>query len=109
MVSARSLTNRATQRPAVAALLDFAAIAVEDQKVEVRVGNRRGKHRQQLVETDPGAAIAPGPNAFAIQVGVLRDQVNHHEVVAEAMHLREPKIHQTIIRVQTHFPWVAGL
>ena len=82
---------------AVAALLGFAAVAVVYEKVEVCVGNRGRQHRQQLVETDAGAAIAPGPDAFAVQVGSLRDQVNHHEVVAEAMHLREPKVHRVII------------
>ncbi|MCY1180487.1 hypothetical protein D9M73_209340 [compost metagenome] len=74
---------------AVAALLHFRTIGVEDAvaEVDVRVGRRFDD--QQLVETDARVAVAPLLGVLGLDMGVLADQVEDHEVVAEAVHLGE--------------------
>jgi hypothetical protein len=42
-----------------------------------------------LVEADAGVSITPLLGVLGLDMGVLADEVEHHEVVAEAVHLGE--------------------
>ncbi|PRD25208.1 UNVERIFIED_CONTAM: ammonium transporter [Trichonephila clavipes] len=71
----------------VAALLHLGAVGVEDAVAEIDVRMARRLDDQQLVETDAGVAIAPLLGMLGLHVGVLADQVEDHEVIAQTVHL----------------------
>ena len=70
----------------IATVLHFIAIRVEDAVIEFHVGSRRGFDQQQLVEADAGMAVGQATDLGAGQHDGIRNQVDDHEVVAEAVH-----------------------
>src|SRR5262245_3331662 len=78
---------------AVAALLDLAAVGVEDPVTEVHSGRARPLDDQDLVAADAEVAVGEAPQRRLVELDPLRDAVEHHEVVADAVHLREPELH----------------
>src|SRR6185437_7355146 len=48
---------------------------------------------QQLVEADPGVAIGHGANARVARCRRRRTRIQHHEIVAEAVHLGTAQAH----------------
>ena len=57
--------------------------------MEVQIRRPGRLHQQQLVETDPGVAVGKTTNRFDGRVEPLVDGVDHHEVIAQAVHLGE--------------------
>ena len=76
----------------VAALLDLHAVSVEDAVEHPGIGPAgRGEH-QGLIEPDAGVPLGEGPQLRGRRVPV-RGRLEDHEVVAEAVHLREVDAH----------------
>src|SRR5690606_2297117 len=73
----------------VAALFDLGAVGVEDPVAKVHVRAARRLDDQQLIEAHAGVAVAPEFDVLGLDVGMLADQVEDHEVVAQAMHFGE--------------------
>ncbi|MNO46854.1 hypothetical protein D3C76_371460 [compost metagenome] len=88
----------------VAALLHLGAVGVEDAVAEIEVGVARRLDDQQLVEADAGVAVAPHLYVARLDMGVLADQVEDHEVIAQAMHLGEAQQH----RLASLSQWATG-
>jgi hypothetical protein len=85
---------------AVAALFGERAVGIAD-----RVGGdtrriARSLDHQQLVEADPGVAVAHGANHGGIRQLRRGARIEHDEVVAEAVHLGEAQSHGTSGRGQ---------
>src|SRR5581483_1890965 len=78
---------------AVAALLDLAAVGVEDAVAEIRVGAGRPLHRQHLVAAHAKVAIRERPDLAPGEGKPLLRAVEDDEIVARALHLREPELH----------------
>ncbi len=78
---------------AIAALLHLSAIAVKNAIAKVDVRLRRLLDQQDLISADAEAAIGKQPQLFRRQLDALRNSIQHHEVVACAVHLRKPKLH----------------
>ena len=76
---------------AVAALLDLAAVGVEDPVAEVDVVARRRLDDQHLVAADAEAPVGEPPQLRRRQRHALPHAVDHDEIVAEALHLGEPE------------------
>ncbi len=74
---------------AVAALLDLAAVGVEDPVAEVDVGPGRRLDHQHLVAADAEAPVGEAAQLVAREIHALAHAVEHDEVVAEAVHLGE--------------------
>ena len=74
---------------AVAALLDLAAVGVEDAVAEIGIGPGGAFHQQDLVATDAEMAIGDELELGRAQIHALRNRVEHHEIVAQAMHFGE--------------------
>ena len=79
---------------AVAAVLHLAAVGVEDPVAKIHVRLARRLYQQQLIEADPEMAVGQLADLLVPQVGALGDQIDHHEVVAQAVHLGEVQQHQ---------------
>lgn len=84
-------TGEATR--AIAALLHFRAIGVEDPVTEIHLRVARCFDDQQLVEADTGVSVTPLFGVLGQNVRVLADQVEDHEVVAQAVHLGKTQQH----------------
>src|SRR6185503_9740892 len=81
------VTHEATR--AVAAMLHFAAVRVEDPIVEVGAGRARRLDQQELVAADPEMAVGDAPDPGRVELDFLVDGVEHDEVVARTLHLGE--------------------
>ena len=78
---------------AVAALLDLAAVGVEDAVVSLRAGAARRLDHQGLVEADAGVTRGQrAPLRGGRQPAVAR-RIENDEIVAEAVHLGELELH----------------
>ena len=64
------------------------------------VGGLRRLHHQDLVGADPEAAIGQAADLLGSQAQLLREAVQHHEVVARSLHLGEAQSHGAILRAQ---------
>jgi hypothetical protein len=82
---------------AVAALLDLAAVGVEDPVDEVHVGAVGRLDQQHLVGAHAEVAIRERAPLRLGQRHALAHAVEHDEVVARALHLGEPQPHPAII------------
>jgi ribosomal protein S12 methylthiotransferase len=82
---------------AVAALLDFTAVGIEDPVVGGGSLTPRRLEHERLVEADAGVAIREAPNRRCIGSAAGRG-VEQDEVVAEPVHLRE--LHARILPVK---------
>ena len=74
---------------AVAALLDLAAVGVEDAVAEVDVVAGGRLDQQDLVAADAEVAVGDAAALLGGERDGLADAVEHDEVVAEAVHFGE--------------------
>jgi hypothetical protein len=74
---------------AVAALLDLASVGVEDAIAEVVSRRGRGLDQQHLVASHAQVAVGEAARIVGGDRKPLADAVQHHEVVALAVHLGE--------------------
>ncbi|MNK98087.1 hypothetical protein D3C87_1184390 [compost metagenome] len=77
----------------VAALFHFGTVGVEDPIAEIHVRVARCFDDQQLVETDSRMPITPQLGVLGQNMRVLADQVEDHEVIAQAVHLGKTQQH----------------
>ena len=82
---------------AIAAVLDFAAIGIENSVAEVGLGVRGGIDQQDLIAANAKLAVGKGPGAFGGHVNRLAHSIEDHEIVAGAMHFCEVPDHVGII------------
>ena len=82
---------------AVAALLDLAAVSVEDPVAEIDVGARWPLDQQDLVAADAEMTIGKAHDLGAVEVDALANAVEHHKIVAQSLHLGELETHIRII------------
>ena len=83
---------------AVAALLDLvAAAAVEDAVAEVDARRRARLDDQDLVGADAEAPVGEAAQLRGVELERRARRVEHDEVVARALHLREAQPHGGII------------
>ena len=78
---------------AVAALLDLDAVGVEDAVEDGRVRTPRRLENQRLVEADAGMSVGEAPQLLRRRQRGARRRIEHDEVVADAVHLREIDAH----------------
>src|SRR5256885_2054300 len=94
---------------AVAALLDLAAVGVEDAVAEVRAIGLRPLDDQDLVAADAEMAIGDLAQLFAREREGPSSAIQHDEVVAGTLHLGEGKLHSNFcIRSRTRRPTVSA-
>src|SRR5690554_3384939 len=74
---------------AVAAMLDFTAVRIEDAIAEVSVGMGWCLYDQHLISPDAEVSVSQGPGAFGRHRYGLAHAVEHDEIVAGAVHFRE--------------------
>ena len=68
---------------------ELAAAVVVDAVVEVDIGLARRLDEQHLVEADAEVAVGHLPDLCGAELDRVRDKIEHHEVVAEAVHFGE--------------------
>ena len=78
---------------AVAALLDLRAVRVVDTIVEVGARIARCLDQQDLVAADAEAPIGYEADLCGVQRECLAGGVEHHEIVAQAVHFGEGETH----------------
>ena len=78
---------------AIAALLDLAAVAVEDPIAEIGAGEFRPFDQQQLVEANAEVTIAKALDQRRVGRKGLVDPVDDHKVIAKAVHFGETQVH----------------
>jgi hypothetical protein len=78
---------------AVPALLDFAAIGVEDAVIKIGLRVARALDLEDLVAADAEMAIRDEPKLLSRERERLFSRVEHDEIVAEAVHLGETYAH----------------
>jgi hypothetical protein len=83
---------------AVAALLDLAAVGVEDAVAEIDARRRAALDDQDLVAADAEMAVGEKARLGRRRHEVLADRVEHDEIVAEAMHFGKTNTHRARIR-----------
>jgi hypothetical protein len=79
---------------AVAALLDLAAVGIEDAVAEIDARRRRALDDQDLVAADAEMAVGEKARLGRRRHEVLADGVEHDEIVAEAVHFGEADAHR---------------
>ena len=82
---------------AVAALLDFGAVGVEDAINEIDIRTIGGLDQQQLVSAHTKVPIRQPAPLLSRQIDFLTHAVEHHKIVARALHLGELELHRLII------------
>ena len=78
---------------AVATLLDLGTIGVEYSVEHCGVGTPRWLQHQRLVEPNASVSIREAPKLVGAQHGLPGGCIEHEEVVAHAVHLREIETH----------------
>src|SRR5258706_2590088 len=78
---------------AVAALLHFTAVGVEDAVAKVGAGRARALDHQDLVAANAEMAICNSPQLLSGQPKRLARVIEHHEIVAPALPLGEGELH----------------
>jgi hypothetical protein len=86
---------------AVAALFDFAAIAIKNAVAEIGAGHGRAFHNQDLVGAHAEAAVGQALPLGGAEVDLLVDGVDHDEIVARALHLGELEFHRISLMRQS--------
>lgn len=76
---------------AIAAMLHLAAVAVKNAVGKIRLRIGRGFDNQQLVKTHAGMAIGQCGNALDRPVKRRARGIQHHEIIAQAVHLGESR------------------
>jgi len=87
--AAARMQERGDAANAVAALLHFAAVGVEDAVIEIGVGAARRLDLQDLVAAHAEVPVGDRAQLLRLERDRLLGRVEHHEIVAEAVHLRE--------------------
>src|SRR5258706_14364404 len=82
----------------VAALLDLAAVGVEDAVAEVRVARLRPLDDQDLVAANAEVAVRDFPQLISGQGKSGARAVQHDEVVAGTLHLGEVQAHSSKLK-----------
>ena len=80
---------------AVAALLDLAAVRIDDAVTKIGGRGRRRFDDQDLVGADAEMPVGQRPPLGRRQIERLMDAIDHDEIIAEAMHLGELELHGT--------------
>src|SRR5690606_22418189 len=75
----------------------LAAIGVEYAVAEIDIGAPGALDQQELVRPHPEMTIGEAPPLLGREADRLRNAVDDDEVVAGALHLREPQFHRGII------------
>jgi len=88
-----ALEQRSDAACAVTTLLDLSAVGVEDAIVGRAVRAAWRLEQQRLIETDAGAAVGERAQPLRGKEGVRDRRFEHHEVVADPVHLREFDAH----------------
>ena len=70
----------------VAALLDLAAVGIENTVTEIYTFGFRTPDHQKLVEPDAAETVSPCRNRCMLRNKILTDRVNHHKIVAQTVH-----------------------
>src|SRR5262249_22313181 len=78
---------------AVAALLNLAAIGIPDAIAEIVLRGERPFDEEKLVAADPEMAIGDRAYLLARESNRLANAIEHDEVVALSLHLRELELH----------------
>src|SRR6267378_2487647 len=78
---------------AVAALLDLAAVGVEDAVAEVHAASLRPLNHEDLVATDSQMSIRDLFQLLFIEIECRRGRIQYHEIVAGSLHLGKRKLH----------------
>src|SRR5690606_18785333 len=96
---------------AIAAVLDLAAVGVEDAIAKIRIVSGGGFDQKDLVGTNAELTVRQGPYPLRRDLYGLRDAIEHDKVVARAMHFCEVPVHHGIIAsvVETRLATGAGL
>src|SRR5581483_676167 len=76
---------------AIAALLDLAAIGIEDAVAKIGIGRDRALDQQHLVAAHAETAVGDASDGRGIEVDHLAHAVDDDKIVAEALHLGEAK------------------
>ena len=79
---------------AVAAMLDFLAVGVEDAVVEVGAGRARRLDQQNLVAADAEMAIGERARVLGVERDRLTHGIEHDEIVSHTLHFGESQPHQ---------------
>jgi hypothetical protein len=85
----------------VAALLDLAAVGVEDAITEIALrgsGSGRLLDQQDLVAADAEMAIRKLPQALGTKVEALAHAVEDDEIVAQSVHFGKAEFHEAACR-----------
>src|SRR6218665_795989 len=86
---------------AIAALRHLAAIGVVDDVLEVDVCGRRRPHAENLVGPDAKVAVRQKAVLGCAQPQALPGLVEHHEIIARALHFGKANLHRPIIAAGT--------
>ena len=78
---------------AVAALLDLAAVGIEDPVAEIDTRLAGRLDQQDLVATDPEIAVGEVAKLFRGKRNRLANAVENNEIIAQTMHLGEFELH----------------
>src|SRR5688572_6040646 len=90
---AAPMEERGEAARAVAALLDLAAVGVEDAVVDLRALAARRLEDERLIETNPGMTRGQRTPLLGGRQAAVARRIEHDEIVAEAVHLRELELH----------------
>jgi hypothetical protein len=90
--SALAHKARKTTR-AIAALLHLGAICIKNAIAKIDIGGFWRLYHQQLVKPHAEMTVGELADLLWSQPQALADQINHHEIVAEAVHLGELQTH----------------
>ena len=86
------IANESRETPGpVAALLHLGSVRIENSITEINIRQTRRLHHQQLVEANPEIPVGEFPDHLRPQTERLADGIHHHKIVAQPMHLGEPK------------------
>ncbi len=94
LVGQASIADKAREATrAVAALLDLAAIGIDDAVAEINARLRRGSDDQDLISPDAEAPVGQKAELGGVEIQRPAGLVEHDKVVARALHLGETKLH----------------
>ena len=83
----RDKTRKTTR--SIAALLYFPTIGIENAVPKIDRIRRRLLHYQKLIKTHAAIAVCPLGKRRSQRIKVLIDGINHHKIIAQAVHLRK--------------------
>jgi hypothetical protein len=78
---------------AVSTLFCARSVGVEYSTSEIRIGIGWRLEDEKLIEADTAMPVRPPTNELWLEVDVLSHEVDDHEIVAEAVHFAESKLH----------------